>query len=257
MSAFTSERVQSVQHWTNTLFSFRTTRSPSLRFDSGQFVMIGIEHNGRPVTRAYSIVSSNYDDHLEFLSIKVPDGALTSRLQHIDRDDVILVGKKPTGTLLIDHLRPGRNLYLLATGTGLAPFMSIIRDPSTYERFERIVLVHGCRNIAELAYSETITSELPKHELIGELVREQLVYYPTVTREPFKNRGRITDLMKSGRLYSEISTPTLSADLDRVMLCGSPEMLAEIKPYLLDLGFHEGSASTTGEFVIEKAFVEK
>jgi len=257
MSAFTSERVQSVHHWTDTLFSFRTTRSSSLRFDCGQFVMIGIEHEGRPLTRAYSIVSSNYDDFLEFLSIKVPHGALTSRLQHIDKDDVILVGKKPTGTLIIDHLRPGRNLYLLATGTGLAPFMSIIRDPATYERFERIVLVHGCRNVSELAYSETITSELPNDEFIGDMLRDKLIYYPTVTREPFKNRGRITDLIKSGQLFTDPAIPRLSADLDRVMLCGNPEMLTEIKPYLMEQGLHEGSAGDAGEFVIEKAFVEK
>ena len=257
MSAFTSERVQSVHHWTDTLFSFRTTRSPSLRFECGQFVMIGLEHEGRPLTRAYSIVSSNYDDYLEFLSIKVPHGALTSRLQHIGKDDVVLVSKKPTGTLIVDHLRPGRILYLLATGTGLAPFMSIIRDPATYDRFERIVLVHGCRNVAELAYSETITRELPGDEFIGEMLRDKLIYYPTVTREPFKNRGRITDLMKSGQLFADAALPQLCAGLDRVMLCGSPDMLAEIKPCLMAQGLNEGSAGEAGEFVIEKAFVEK
>lgn len=219
--------------------------------------MIGIEHQSRPLTRAYSIVSSKYDDYLEFLSIKVPHGALTSRLQHITKDDVILVSKKPTGTLVIEHLRPGRNLYLLGTGTGLAPFMSIIRDPATYDRFQRIILVHGCRTVSELAYSETIGLELPRDEFIGELVRDQLVYYPTVTREPFRNRGRITHLITSGQLFSDIAEPPLSRELDRVMLCGSPEMLAEIKPYLLDQGHREGSAAEPGEFVIEKAFVEK
>lgn len=257
MSAFTSELVQSVHHWTNTLFSFRTTRSSSLRFDCGQFVMIGIEHEGRPLTRAYSIVSSNYDDYLEFLSIKVPHGALTSRLQHINKDDVILVSKKPTGTLVIDHLRPGRHLFLLATGTGLAPYMSIIRDPATYERFERIVLVHGCRNISELAYSDVITRDLPNDEFIGDMLREKLIYYPTVTREPFKNRGRITDLMRSGQLFADTAIAPLNPDLDRVMLCGSPEMLAEVKPYLIGQGLHEGNAGHAGELVIEKAFVEK
>lgn len=256
MSAFTDETVQSVHHWTDTLFSFRTTRSPSLRFECGQFVMIGIEYEGRPLTRAYSIVSSNYDDHLEFLSIKVPHGALTSRLQHINENDVILVGKKPTGTLLIHHLRPGRNLYLLSTGTGLAPFMSIVRDPATYERFERVVLVHGCRNVAELAYAETLTKKLPEDEFIGDLVRAQLIYYPTVTREPFRNRGRITDLIASGQLFADIGQPPLSSD-DRAMVCGSPEMLAELKQLLIGRGCQEGSAALPGEFVIEKAFVEK
>lgn len=257
MSAFTNEVVQSVYHWTDTLFSFRTSRNPTLRFECGQFVMIGIEHEGRPLTRAYSIVSSNYDDYLEFLSIKVPHGALTSRLQHINKDDVILVSKKPTGTLVIDHLRPGSTLYLLATGTGLAPFMSIIRDPATYDRFERIALVHGCRNVAELAYAETITSELPNDEFIGELVREKLIYYPTVTREPFRNQGRITDLIKSGQLFANISQPPLSSKLDRIMLCGSPEMNVEIRSLLLEQGLREGNAGEPGEFVIEKAFVEK
>lgn len=244
MSAFTSELVQSVHHWTDSLFSFRTTRNRALRFACGQFVMIGLECDGRPLTRAYSIVSAHYDDHLEFFSIKVPNGALTSRLEHIAEGDTILVGKKPTGTLVIDHLRPGRILYLLGTGTGLAPFMSIIRDPATYERFERLVLVHGCRSVAELAYAETITHELPADEFIGELVREKLTYFPTVTREPFRNRGRITDLLKSGQLFSDLALPPFSSELDRVMLCGSPEMLGEVKQYLLSMGFRREALGT-------------
>ena len=257
MSAFTSEVVQDVKHWTDTLFSFTTSRSPTLRFECGQFVMIGLELNGKPLTRAYSMVSTNYDDHLEFLSIKVPGGPLTSKLRHIKPGDTILVSKKPTGTLLIENLLPGRNLYLLGTGTGLAPFMSIIRNPATYDRFEKIVLVHGCRQISELAYGDRIMHELPKDELIGELIRDQLMYFPTVTREPFRNRGRITDLISSGQIFNELSLPYLSAEHDRIMLCGSPDMLEDLKAYVLAQGFVEGCSGAPSSFVIEKAFVEK
>jgi ferredoxin--NADP+ reductase len=257
MSAFTTESVLSVRHWTDTLFSFTATRSQSLRFDSGQFIMMGLEIDGRPLTRAYSVVSASYDDYLEFLSIKVPDGALTSRLQHIKTGDPILVGRKPTGTLVVANLRPGRNHYLLGTGTGLAPFMSIIRDPETYERFEKIVLVHGCRIVSELAYGDRIMRELPTDEYIGEAIREKLVYFPTVTREPFKNRGRITELMSSADFFSELSLPELSHDRDRVMLCGSPEMLNQLKAFCIARGFTEGNSGEPGDFVIEKAFVEK
>ena len=257
MSAFTNEAVLSVRHWTDTLFSFTATRSPSLRFESGQFVMIGLEVEGRPLTRAYSVVSANYDDYLEFLSIKVPDGALTSRLQHIKEGDTILVGKKPTGTLVVANLRPGRNLYLLGTGTGLAPFMSIIRDPEVYERYEKVVLVHGCRIVSELAYGERIMSELPTDEFIGEAIKSQLIYYPTVTREPFKNRGRITELLTSRELFDDLKLPVLSPDQDRVMLCGGPDMLGELKQFCLSLGFIEGSSGVPGDFVVEKAFVDK
>lgn len=257
MSAFTNESVLSVKHWTDTLFSFTATRSQSLRFDSGQFVMMGLEIEGRPLTRAYSVVSASYDDYLEFLSIKVPDGALTSRLQHIKEGDSILVGRKPTGTLIVANLLPGRNLYLLGTGTGLAPFMSIIRDPETYERFEKVVLVHGCRIVSELAYGDRIMRELPTDEYIGEAIREKLIYFPTVTREPFKNRGRITDLMKSADFFTELNLPELSHERDRVMLCGSPEMLSQLKAFCVDQGFREGNSGRPGDFVVEKAFVEK
>jgi ferredoxin--NADP+ reductase len=188
MAAFDEEQVLSVHHWTDRLFSFTTTRSPSLRFSNGHFTMIGLKVNDKPCC-AYSIVSPNYEEQLEFLSIKVPDGPLTSRLQHIQPGDKVLVGHKPTGTLLIDYLLPGKRLYLLGTGTGLAPFMSIIRDPETYERFEQVVLVHGVRQVSELAYRDYITQELPRHEFLGELVSQQLKYYPTVTREPFATRA--------------------------------------------------------------------
>ena len=258
MSVYTSEVVLSVRHWTDSLFSFTSTRSPSLRFSSGEFVMMGLEAtDGRPLLRAYSLASPNYEDSLEFFSIKVPDGPLTSRLQHVKEGDRILVGRKPTGTLVIDNLLPGRILYLLSTGTGLAPFMSIVRDPATYERFEKIVLVHGCRQVAELSYGERIAAELLQHELIGELAREQLVYYPTVTREPFRTRGRITDLMTSGQLFHDIGVAPIDAAHDRVMLCGGPQMLADMREVLEGLGFEEGSGSAPGSFVVEKAFVER
>jgi ferredoxin--NADP+ reductase len=258
MSAYTQETVLSVRHWTDSLFSFTTTRSPSFRFSNGQFTMMGIETDGgRPLVRAYSMASPNYDDKLEFFSIKVQDGPLTSRLQHIKESDRILVSKKPTGTLVVDNLLPGRFLYLLSTGTGLAPFMSIIRDPDTYERYEKVVLVHGCRQVAELAYGERIIAELPRDELIGEYVRDKLIYYPTVTREPFHNRGRITDLVTSGQLFRDVGLPSLDAAQDRAMLCGSPQMLKDMRAVLDERGFIEGSVSEPGTFVVEKAFVER
>jgi ferredoxin--NADP+ reductase len=258
MSAYTQETVLSVRHWTDSLFSFTTTRSPSFRFSNGQFTMMGLETDGgRPLVRAYSMASPNYEDTLEFFSIKVPDGPLTSRLQHIKQSDRILVSKKPTGTLVVDNLLPGRFLYLLSTGTGLAPFMSIIRDPDTYERFEKVVLVHGCRQVAELAYGERIIADLPRAELIGDYVREKLIYYPTVTREPFHNRVRITDLVTSGQLFDDVGLPALDVVQDRAMLCGSPQMLKDMRLVLEERGFIEGSASEPGTFVIEKAFVER
>lgn len=257
MSAFNEERVLSVHHWTDTLFSFTTTRNPSFRYRNGEFTMIGLQVDGKPLVRAYSVVSPNYSDTLEFFSIKVPNGPLTSRLKDLNVGDPILVSRKATGTLVIDNLLAGRHLYLLGTGTGLAPFMSIVRDPETYDRFEKVILVHGCRQVAELAYGETITQELPDDELIGDLVRDQLVYYPTVTREPFRNRGRITDLLSSGKLGADTGLPPLSLEDDRVMLCGSPEMIAETRTMLVERGFREGNTGEPGHFVIEKAFVEK
>jgi ferredoxin--NADP+ reductase len=258
MSAYTQETVLSVRHWTDSLFSFTTTRSPSFRFSNGQFTMMGLEtEGGRPLVRAYSMASPNYEDRLEFFSIKVQDGPLTSRLQHIKESDRILVSKKPTGTLVVDNLLPGRFLYLLSTGTGLAPFMSIIRDPDTYERYEKVVLVHGCRQVAELAYGERITADLPRDELIGEYVREKLIYYPTVTREPFQNRGRVTDLITSGQLFRDVGLPSLDSAQDRAMLCGSPQMLKDMRTVLDERGFIEGSVSEPGTFVVEKAFVER
>jgi ferredoxin--NADP+ reductase len=257
MSNFNVETVLSVHHWTDRLFSFTTTRTPAFRFLSGQFTMIGLEVQGRPLLRAYSMVSAAHDETLEFLSIKVPDGPLTSRLQHIGVGDTILVGRKPTGTLIQDNLLPGRTLYMLATGTGLAPFMSIVKDPGTYERFEHVVIVHGTRLVAELAYREFLTQTLPADEFLGEQVRAQLKYYPTVTREAFEHNQRLSVLIRSGALASDLGLPPINPARDRIMLCGSPEMLAEMGEFFRDQGFLEGNHSEPGHFVIEKAFVEK
>ena len=259
MSASTlqHETVLSVEHWTDRLFSFRTTRDPGFRFRAGQFVMIGLMVDGKPMMRAYSVGSAPWDDSLEFLSIKVQDGPLTSRLQHITPGSTILVGRKPVGTLLLDSLKPGKRLWLLGTGTGLAPFLSIVRDPETYERFEQVFLVHGVRTIAELAYRDMLERDLKDHELLGEMVRDRLVYYPTVTREPFENRGRITDLIASGRLFKDVGVETFSPEEDKVMLCGSPEMVGELRDLFGERKFAEGSAHTPGDFVFERAFVDK
>jgi len=257
MRPFHEERVLSVHHWTDRLFTFTTTRDAGLRFSNGHFTLIGLKVDGKPLLRAYSIVSANYEDHLEFLSIKVPDGPLTSRLQHVQPGDAIVVGHKPTGTLLIDYLTPGKRLYMMSTGTGLAPFMSIVRDPATYERFEQVILVHGVREVDELAYHDLLVEHLPQHEFLGDMVRQQLRYYPTVTRESYRNMGRITELVESGKLFTDLDVPPLDPAVDRVMICGSPSMLRDLKAALQSRGFHEGSTSMPGDFVIERAFVEQ
>lgn len=256
MAAFYRERVTQVQHWTDSLFSFRTSRDPSFRFDSGQFTMLGLEIDGKPLMRAYSLASANYEDELEFYSIKVADGPLTSRLQHLKEGDTVLVGRKATGTLVHHNLLPGKRLYLLGTGTGLAPFISVIKDPETYERYERVILVHGCRQVNELAYGETIMRDMPKDELVGDLVKRQLIYYPTVTREPFVNRGRITDLIASGRLFEDTGQPLLDREYDRIEICGSPEMVKDLRDYFAEQDYDEGSGSRPGHFVVEKAFAD-
>lgn len=257
MSTFAMERVISVHHWTERLFSFRTTRDAGLRFSNGQFTMIGLPRGeGHPVLRAYSFVSPSHEPYLEFLSIKVPGGELTTTLQNIRPDDEIVVGRKPTGTLRIANLRDAKNLYLFATGTGLAPFMSVIRDPETYERFENVVLVHGVRRVSELAYREHITRDLPQHELLGDMIRRQLVYIPTVTREPFERQGRIPYLIESGRLARELGMPELTPATDRVMICGSPAMLRDLKRVCEDRGFEEGNSGEPGDFLVERAFAE-
>ena len=257
MAQLNQETVLSVRHWSDTLFSFTTTRDQGLRFSNGHFVMLGLEVDGRPLLRAYSVVSANHEEHLEFYSIKVPNGPLTSRLQHLKPGDAVLVSKKPTGTLILNTLLPGKRLYLLATGTGLAPFMSIIRDPETYERFETVVLVHGVRYVNELGYSDYIRKELPEHEYLGELVKKQLRYYPTVTREPYENQGRITDLIASGKLAADLGLPQLDPEHDRVMICGSPSMLNDLTVALEGRHFREGASHNPGHFTIERAFVER
>lgn len=255
MSKFSEESVLDVHHWSDGLFSFRTTRDPGLRFTNGQFVMLGLEHEGRPLMRAYSVASPNYAEHLEFLSIKVPNGPLTSKLQHLQPGDAILIGKKPTGSLVLDDLLPGKHLYLLSTGTGLAPFMSVIQDPEAYDRFEKIILVHGVRQSAELAYAHFIDKELASHELLGEMVRSQLLYYPAVTREAFRNRGRITELIASGKLCADLGLPPLDPARDRVMLCGGPAMLKDCCTLLDGYGFAVSpNIGTPGDYVIERAF---
>jgi ferredoxin--NADP+ reductase len=258
MSAFLDETVLSVHHWTDRLFSFTTTRDPTLRFSNGHFTMIGLRQpGGKPLLRAYSIASANYEEHLEFLSIKVQDGPLTSQLQHIKVGDKIVVGKKPTGTLLIDYLLPGKNLYLLGSGTGLAPFMSVARDPATYERFEKVIVVHGVREVKELAYHDYLTNELPDHEFLGDMITEQMLYYPTVTREPFHNQGRITTLIETGKLEKDLGLPKMDPERDRVMICGSPGLLKDLKVILEKKGYSEGSTTSPGDYVVERAFVEQ
>jgi len=257
MSNFYEAEVLSVHHWTDRLFSFTTTREASFRYQSGQFAMIGLDVDGKPLMRAYSMVSPHYEEQLEFLSIKVPDGPLTSRLQNIRVGDAILVGRKASGTLLSQNLLPGKRLYLLGTGTGLAPFMSIIQDPDIYEKFEQVILVHGCRQVSELAYHKRIVDELPQHEFLGEIVAKQLRYYPTVTREPFENQGRIPDLLVSDSFYAKLGVPKLHIDADRFMLCGSPAMLKDTVQVLESCGLTEGNMSHPGHYVIERAFVDK
>lgn len=258
MAAFDIERVTSVHHWNESLFTFTCTRGASLRFESGHFVMVGLEVDGKALMRAYSIASAHYAEELEFFSIKVQDGPLTSRLQHLKIGDSVLIGRKPTGTLVLSDLLPGKRLYLFATGTGLAPFMSIIRDPDTYERFEKVILVHGVRIGSELAYATFIEAELPHHDYLGEQVREKLIYYPTVTRETFRNQGRLTTLIENGKLTSEIGLPPLDPVCDRAMICGGPAMLKDLRAVLESLGFAISTGiGNAGDYVIERAFVEK
>ncbi len=257
-SKYSTEKVLSVNHWNDTLFSFKTTRQDGLRFENGQFVMIGLEVDGRPLARAYSVASPNYDEHLEFLSIKVQDGPLTSRLQHIKVDDELLVSRKPTGTLVIHDLKPAKNLYLFSTGTGLAPYMSLIQDIEVYDRFEKVILVHGVRKVDDLAYKDFIENELPENEFFGDEVKNKLIYYPTVTRETFKNEGRLTDLIKSGKLFKDIGLEKMNPEDDRAMICGSPEMLKDTQDLLDSMDFKVSPRiGEPGDYVIEHAFVEK
>ena len=259
MAAFNVEKITHVHHWNDTLFSFKTTRDTALRFKNGQFVMIGLEVNGKPLMRAYSIASANYEEELEFFSIKVPDGPLTSILQKVKVGDEILVSKKPTGTLVLDDLNPGKNLYLLSSGTGLAPFLATIRDPETYERFEKVIVVHGTPFISELAYQDLILDELPNNEFFEELgIKDKLVYYPTVTREEYPNQGRVTTVIETGEIFEKIGLPRFNPETDRAMLCGSPAFLDDVAALLDQHGLKESPRmGVLGDYVIERAFVEK
>jgi ferredoxin/flavodoxin---NADP+ reductase len=258
MAAVGAERVLSVHHWSDTVFSFTTTRDPGLRFENGHFVMLGLPVDGKPLMRAYSIASANHEEFLEFLSIKVAEGPLTSRLQHIRVGDELLVSRKPTGTLLLRDLKPGKRLYLLGSGTGLAPFLSLIKDPETYERFETIVLVHAVRYRSELAYRDFIEWDLTNHEYLGQQVRDQLIYVPTVTRERFRYQGRITSLIETEELFKAIDLPALDAAHDRVMICGGPAMLNELSGQLDARGFRlSANVGDPGDYVVERAFVAR
>jgi ferredoxin--NADP+ reductase len=258
MAHFETETVLHTHHWNDTMFSFTTTRSPSFRFQNGNFITLGLVADGRPLMRAYSVVSANHEAHLEFLSIKVPDGPLTSRLQNLKVGDTVLMTRKAAGSLVISDLRPGRRLYLFCTGTGIAPFMSVIRDPETYERFERVILVHGVRYVTELAYNNLISEQLTNDEYIGDLVRRSLVYYPTVTREQFVHRGRVTELITSGTLAFALNLPRLDPAIDRAMICGSPHMMRDTCTLLEREGFEiSPGVGQLGDFVIERAFAEK
>lgn len=257
MPAAHTETVLAVHHWSDTLCTVKTTRHPSLRFRNGEFTMIGLEADGKPLLRAYSMASSNHEDYLEFYSIKVPGGAFTSKLQHLQAGDKLLVSKKPTGSLRWDHLRPGKRLYLLCTGTGLAPFLSVIKDPEVYENFAAVILAHGCRYVNELTYQKLITHELRDNPYFGAQVREKLIYYPAVTREPFRNYGRLTELIERGQLMRDLGLPEFQIAADRFMLCGGQSMLSSLAAILQQHGFRETRKSELREYVVERAFVEK
>ena len=255
-NAPTEETVLSVHHYTDRLFKFRLTRPASFRFRSGEFIMIGLPRDdGKPILRAYSVASPSWDEELEFYSIKVQDGPLTSRLQKIQPGDKVLLGKKPTGTLVHDALVPGKRLWCFSTGTGFAPFASIVRDPETYEKFEEVIVTHTCRDVAELAYSREVVDETLNHEFLGELAQGKLRRYATCTREAYEFSGRPTDLIRSGKLFVDLGVPPLDPAVDRAMICGSMPMTLELKQLMLEAGLTEGSNAAPAEFVIEKAFV--
>src|SRR6056297_2416491 len=261
-----AQKVTAVTHWTDRLFSFRVTRPASLRFRSGEFVMIGLmqtdEKTGKqkPLLRAYSIASPSWDDELEFYSIKVQDGPLTSRLQHIEPGDEIILRPKPVGTLVHDALLPGKRLWLFATGTGIAPFASLLRDPQTYEDYEEVILTHTCREVGELQYGKELIDSIRSDELLAELMGEgfadKLRYYPTTTREDSPKMGRITDLMRNGECFADLGVPELSPETDRAMVCGNLAFNLEIKDMLEDYGLEEGANSDPKTYVVEKAFLD-
>ena len=250
-----AETVVSVKHYTDRLFSFRITRPQSFRFRSGEFVMIGLPNAEKPVFRAYSIASPSWDEEIEFFSIKVPDGPLTSELQKIQPGDTVLMRQKSTGTLVIDALTPGKRLFLLSTGTGIAPFASIVRDPETYDKFEQVILTHTCRDHLELSYGAELAEQVASDPLIGEVAAGRLTLYSSTTREISPHMGRITRLIENGKLFEELGIARLDPATDRVMICGSMEMLKDVKALVETLGFEEGSNSHPAAFVVERAFV--
>lgn len=250
-----AETVVSVKHYTDRLFAFRITRPQSLRFRSGEFVMIGLPNAEKPVYRAYSVASPSWDDEVEFFSIKVPDGPLTSELQKIVPGDTVLMRQKSTGTLVLDALTPGKRLFMISTGTGIAPFASLLRDPDTYERYEQVVLTHTCRDVAELTYGQELVANLESDPLIGELTHGRVTLYNSTTREESERMGRITALISSGKFYSDLGIDKLDPETDRIMICGSMHMLKDVKELAESLGFVEGSLHEPGTFVVERAFV--
>lgn len=257
MALYTTETVLQTHHWSPKLFSFRTSRPATLRFENGQFLMLGLQAGEKRIVRAYSIASANYEEYLEFYSIKVPGGALTSRLQNIREGSPILISSKPTGTLVLRDLRPGKRLLLLATGTGVAPFMSILKDPATYEAFERVMLVRGVRLCSDLAYADTVLESVRNDEYLGDIVRAQLLDYPCVSREAFRNTGRVTTALESGRALSDLGISPLDPGTDRVMICGNMDMLADCRRILDSRGFNiSPQIGVPGDYVIERAFAE-
>jgi ferredoxin--NADP+ reductase len=257
MASYTTEHVIEVKHWSDKLFSFVTTRGPGLRFENGQFIMLGLDLDGRKIVRAYSVASANHEECLEFYSIKVPGGVLTSRLQHILPGAPILVSAKPTGTLVLRDVRPGKRLFMLATGTGVAPFLSVAKDPETYERFEQVVLIRGARTNADLAYADAAVNRLRDDPHMGEMVVRQLLDYPTATREPLRHRGRVTTLVESGRVFRDLAIPEPDPATDRFMICGNMRMLADAGGWLESRGFAMSpQIGVPGDCVIERAFVE-
>jgi ferredoxin--NADP+ reductase len=257
VAVYTTEKILEIRHWSDRLFSFRTTRAPGLRFENGQFVMLGLQAADRKIVRAYSIASANYEEHLEFYSIKVPDGALTSRLQHVTAGSPVLISCKPTGTLVLRDLRPGKRLFLLASGTGVAPFMSILKDPATYEAFEQIVIARGVRLREDLAYADSVLATLRRNEYLGDMVGAQLLDYPCVSREPFRHVGRVTTALESGRLCSDLGIAPLDSRTDRVMVCGNMAMLADSRRLLDASGFDiSPQIGVCGDYVIERAFTD-
>ena len=251
-----AQKVTDVRHYTDELFSFRVSRPQSLRFRSGEFVMIGLMGDtGKPLLRAYSIASPSWDEELEFYSIKVPEGPLTSKLQHIQPGDEIILRPKPVGTLVLDALLPAKRLWLFATGTGIAPFASLMRDPETYEQYDEVIMLHTCRDVAELTYGQELIESLPNDPLIGEFVGDKLRYYPTTTRESSLNMGRITTNLETGKVFEDLGLPEINPQDDCAMVCGSLAFNSDMKSILEGYGLREGANSDPADYVVEKAFV--